>query len=225
MCDPFTIASIAIPIITGAGSSIMQNKAAEQQASQQRTAQKAFQGDIEQRRNIANVEFQDSIKQSGLTQMQDAQNQSIQDRTELSQPSFNQESLLPSQGNSSAGVKTAIVQDQARAVKDTQSAAKRQAILDSFGDADLKRNIALKQNADRIGTQGHLVGGALDNLDAGLNAAKYAGSGANNTALLLNALGQAGSSYAGSKIPSNIDPVTGLKQGTITLANQGGLYG
>ena len=197
MCDPVTMTALAISAATTAGSSFMQNKAAEQRSNAQLQAQRGFQQDLDQQRNAAAAQFQNNLQTVQQPQMQQTQQEAASSREQVLAPSYDQRTLLPGQGDASAAVRTAVVQDQNRAIEANKGRAKSQALLEAFGDAELRRDIALKQNADKIGMYGSFATGGLDNLQADLNAAQFAGSKADSMAGLIQGLGTVGTLAAG----------------------------
>lgn len=205
MCDPATMTALAISAATTAGSTIMQNKAAGARSDAQLSAQRAFQEDLNNQRNAAAAEFQNNLQTVQQPQMQEAQQQAAQTREAVASPSYDQRTLLPGQGDASSAVRAAITQDQNRAIEANKGRAKSQALLEAFGDAELKRDVALKQNANRIGMYGSFAGGGLDNLQADLNAAQYAGNKYDNMAGIIQGLGTAASLAA----PSVMKPYMG----------------
>lgn len=194
--------SLAITAATTILKSKFENDAAKENERAQVNAQRIFNEDIQNRRNSANVQFQDSIQKSGqevdATRYDDAK----ATRTADYQPSFNQDSLLPGQGNASRAVRTAIVNSQNRAKDQNQDAANAFAALGAYEDSALGRDIALRQNANRIATQGGFAQGALNNLKTDMDAAKTAGSGKMQIADLIGGAGSLAGAAYGSYNPT-----------------------
>lgn len=221
MCDPVTIALSAASTL---GQSFLQNKAANAQQKAITAAQNTFNQDIQERRNLANREFQNSIQQvqapSDAARLQTA----IDDRIADSQTSFDQKVLLPGQGDATNAVRTAIVQAQNQGQKNIQNAIGTNARLQAFGDADLRRDINLKQNANRISTQGGFAQGALNNLGFDTRAAQTQGQQYTGMADLVGALGNVAQGAYGnvqqirSGQKAGYDPFTGI---TWNTARQG----
>lgn len=185
----FDPVSLAISLGTTLLQSKLQNDAAKQNSRAQLAAQQKFYNDIAERRNLANQQFQDSVQQAGQEADTQRTANAVAERTALYEPKFNQRTLLPGQGDASRAVKTAIVTAQNQGIKDNADAARLFASLGAYDDAALKRDIALKQNANRIATQGGFAQGALNNLQADQNAAATAGQGKLNIADLVGGAG------------------------------------
>jgi hypothetical protein len=120
------------------------------------------------------------------------------ERAALNEPSFDTRTLLPGQGDASNAVKTAIVQSQDKGDAAIGEAGNRAAILSAFGDADLRKNIQLLQNSNRISTQGGFAQGALPILQAGLSDTESAGDAALRRADIAGAIGAIGSAGIGA---------------------------
>lgn len=175
MCTGAEIAAIAVPLVTGAAQTHFQNQAADDVKSARRAAQQQFNDDVDSRRKVAANEFQDSIQQAGQQKTDQRIQEAVQARADLNQPTFDTRTLLPGQGDTSSAVKTAIVQSQDQGDASIADAGQRAAVLAAFGDADLRRNIQLLQNSNRISTQGNFAQGAVPILQAGLEDAESAG--------------------------------------------------
>lgn len=214
MCDPV---SLAITAATALAQSHFQNQGVDKVNSATRAAQDKFNQDIAERRNIANQSLQDSIAQSGQDKDTTRYEDAVAKRTAANQPSFDQKTLLPGQGNASNAVRTAIVQSQDRAIDKNANAAEAAARLGAYGDSALGRNIILGQNNNRIGTQAGFVQGALNNLQADSAAAARAGDGKMAIADMIGGIGQlANAGYsagAGAGWWGGTDPVTDITWG------------
>lgn len=215
MCDPVTI---GIALATSAGQAYFQNKAANQVQKAQRGAQDMFAQDVKKLRDTSNVQFQNSIQQSTLNDEADNYDAAVEKRTADSLPTFDQKALLPGQGNASNAVRAAIVQSQDRGINNNADASAANAKLQAFGDVGLGRDIALQQNANRIRTQGSFAQGSLNNLQADMNKAQYAGDGAAGIADLIGAVGTIAGPVAGYGAGQGwwggLDPATGITWNT-----------
>lgn len=189
MCDPV---SLGITAATTLAQSYFQNKAAGDVSKANSRATQKFNDDIKERRDLSNVQFQNSIQTAGVDSDKDRMAKAIADRTAQNQPSFNQNVLLPGQNNATGAVKTAIVQAQDRAKDNNADAAAAAAALGAYGDANLGRDIQFGQNANRIATQGGFAQGALNNLQFDKEAAATAGAKNAGIADLVGALGTIG---------------------------------
>jgi len=192
MCDPATMTTLAISAATTAGKTIMDSKAQKAVQKSQQAAQRSFNEDLEKQRGQANVSFQDSIAAASKPEADKMQNNAVAQRTAAAEPSFNQNTLLPGQGNSSNAVRTSITQSQGQGAEGNKSASAREALLRSFGDAEFGRDIRLGQNANRIGTQGKFAEGSLRTLQSDLDASQTAGNKYSMIGDLVNAAGTIG---------------------------------
>lgn len=217
MCDPATLATLAISAATTAGSSVMNAKAQNAVQNSQQAAQRSFNEDLDKQRGAANVSFQDSIAAASKPEIDKMQDTAAVQRTAAAEPSFNQNTLLPGQGNSSNAVKTSITQSQGQGAEANRSAGAREALLRSFGDAEFNRDIRLNQNQNRIGTQGKFAEGSLRTLQSDLGAAQSAGDKYSTMGDLIGAVGTVGQMAAPgiigakpltplTKIPSTVNP-------------------
>lgn len=211
MCDPV---SLAITAATGLLQSKLQNSGVNKVNKATQAAQDKFNEDVQERRNIANANFQDSIQKSGEDSDEQRMIEAISKRTAANQPSFNQRVLLPGQGEASGAVKQAIVQTQDRTIDKNANAAEAAARLGAYGDAYLGQNIALGQNTNRINTQAGFVQGGLNNLQADSAAAARAGDDKMAMADMVGAIGSiANAGYgagAGAGMWGGTDPSTGI---------------
>ena len=187
MCDPV---SLAITAATTLLQSKMQNSGVKKVNSATQAAQDKFNADLKERRDISNMNFQDSINQSGVAKDEERMAKAVTERTAANAPSFDQRILLPGQGNASGAVKQAIVQTQDRAIDKNANAAEAAALLGAYGDANLGQNIALGQNSNRINTQAGFVQGGLNNLQADTAAAARAGDDKTAMADMIGGIGQ-----------------------------------
>lgn len=194
MCDPVTL---GITVASTLAKSYFENKAAEEVSDAQLASQRTFDKDLKTQRNKANVQFQDSTQQAGKTVQDARQEQAVESRNAASQPSFNQNVLLPGQGDANNAVRTAVVNAQNEGIAKNADLATRRANLDAFGDADLGTNIALLQNANRIKTAGNMAGGAYPVLQADLGAAAHAGDSSSTISDIIGGLGQIGAIATG----------------------------
>ena len=217
MCDPATLTTLAISAATTAGSTLMNAKAQKAVQNSQQAAQRAFNDDLEKQRGAANASFQDSITASSKPEIDKTQDAAVVQRTAASEPSFNQNTLLPGQGDSSNAVKTSITQSQGQGAEANRSAGAREALLRSFGDADFGRDLRLNQNQNRINTQGKFAEGSLRTLQSDLGAAQSAGDKYSTMGDLISAVGTVGQIAAPgiigakplaplTKIPSTVNP-------------------
>ena len=215
MCDPVTI---GIALATSAGQAYFQNKAANQVEKAQHGAQETFTNDIKKLRDTSNTQFQNSVQQATLDSETGNYDDAVEKRTMANMPSFDQKALLPGQGNASGAVRAAIVQSQDRGINNNANASAADAKLNAFGDVGLNRDIALKQNENRIRTQGGFAQGSLNNLQADVNAAQYAGDGAAGIADLIGAVGTIAGPVAGYGAGQGwwggLDPATGITWNT-----------
>lgn len=187
MCDPV---ALGISALTTLAQSKLQGDAMSKVNKATQASQDKFNADLQERRNIANANFQNSIQQSSDTSDEQRMIEAIAKRTSANQPSFNQRVLLPGQGDASGAVKQAIVQTQDRAIDKNANAAEAAARLGAYGDAYLGQNIALGQNTNRINTQAGFVQGGLNNLQADTAAAARAGDGKMALADMVGGIGQ-----------------------------------
>lgn len=215
MCDPV---SLALTAATGLAQGYLQNKGASAVNKATLQSQEKFNQDIKERRNLANVQFQDSIQQSGTEKDTTRYDKSVAERTAANQPKFDQKVLLPGQGDASGAVRTAIVQAQNNAQANNAEAAANNAKLQAYGDAALGRDIALGQNSNRINTQGSFVQGGLNNLQADSAAAARAGDKYIGMADVIGGIGSlANTGYgvgAGKGWWGGLDPNTGITWNT-----------
>lgn len=189
MCDPV---SLAITAATSLAQSYFQNQGVQSANKATLAAQEKFNQDLAERRNIANMNLQNSIAQSSVDQDKTRYEDAVVSRTAANQPSFDQRVLLPGQGSASGAVKTAIVQAQDRAIDKNANAAEAAARLGAFGDSALGRDILLGQNANRINTQAGFVQGGLNNLQADTAAAQRAGDSKMAIADMIGGIGTLG---------------------------------
>lgn len=209
MCDPV---SIAIAAGTALAKGVMENRAQSQVGKATLASQRRFNQDMDERRNLSNVQFQDSISQSGIEKDKGRYDQAVAERTAANAPQFDQRILLPGQGGASGAVKASIVQAQDKAIGRNNRAATTDARLGAYGDSALGRNIMLNQNAQRIGTQGGFAQGALNNLSADMAAAQTAGNKSRMMADIIGAIGTIGGAAYGpmSGATSGYDVSTGI---------------
>lgn len=215
MCDPVTI---GIALATTAAQSYFQNQAAGDVRKAQTRAQTMFDDDVKNQRDTSNIQFQNSVQQAGQGADEQRYEEAVAKRTTANQPSFDQRALLPGQGNASNAVKTAIVQSQDKGISDNARAAAADAKLGAYGDAALGQNINLQRNANRIQTQGNFAQGSLNNLQADMRAAQYAGDKNAGIADMIGAIGTiAGPAVgygAGQGWWGGLDPNTGITWNT-----------
>lgn len=197
MCTGLEVAALATTLATTAASTKFKNDAAKDVRKAQQAAQNRFNADVDARRQTAANELNNSIQAAGRDSVDQDIQEATEARAELNQPTFNTRMLLPGQGNASDAVKTAIVQSQDKGEAAIGDAGNRAAILAAFGDADLRKNIQLLQNSNRIGTQGNFAQGALPVLQAGLADAERAGDSALRKADIISAIGTVASAGMG----------------------------
>jgi len=206
---------LAITAATALAQSKLQNDGVKAVNKATLAAQDTFNQDVRQRRDIANQSFQDSIAQAGEDQDRARFEEKVQQRIAANQPSFNQRTLLPGQGDASGAVKTAIVQAQNRAIDRNANAAETDARLNAYGDSALGRDIALGQNSNRISREAGFVQGSLNNLQADSAAAARAGDSKMAMADVIGGLGtlaNAGYSMgAGAGWWGGTDPATDIR--------------
>lgn len=186
MCDPV---SLALTAASALGQSYFQNKGVNAVNKATIQAQDKFNQDIAERRNLANIQLQDSIQQAGTGKDATRYDKAVAERTAANQPKFDQRMLLPGQGDASGAVRTAIVQAQNNAEAKNAEAAANDAKLQAYGDAALGRDIVLGQNSNRINTQAGFVQGGLNNLQADSAAAARAGDYYAGVADMIGGLG------------------------------------
>lgn len=216
MCDPFTLALAAG---TTLGQSALQTAAANDVADARLGAQRNFDNDLKNLRDRSNVQFQNSVETASRPQADQRIEQATEQRIENSAPSFDQNVLLPGQGDASRAAKSTVVREQSKGAARIDDSNRRRAILEAFGDADLFRDIQLKQNSERIQQAGNFARGAIPVLDADLRAAQEAG---NSKLALADLLGAAGT-VAGFAAPhfsagGFTVPGTGANSKVITTA-------
>ena len=102
MCDPV---SIAIAAGTALAKGAMENRAQSQVGKATLASQQRFNQDMAERRNLSNVQFQDSISQSGIEKDKGRYDQAVAKRSAANAPQFDQRVLLPGQGGASGAVK------------------------------------------------------------------------------------------------------------------------
>lgn len=193
MCDP---ATLALTIGSKIAQQHFQNKAAQDVVDARNAAQQRFFRDVDAQRQKAAGQFQNSLQQVSKPAEQANIEQAIQERAALNQPSFDTRTLLPGGGDTSNAVKTAIITAQNRGDAEIDEAGQRAAILGAFGDADLRRNIGLLQNANRINTAGNFARGSNTILEAGLADAASAGNRNLSIADAIGGIGTLGSAAA-----------------------------
>lgn len=235
-----TGAELAIAAATTLAQTHFQNQAAKDVRKAKQAAQNRFNEDVDDKRRKAAVQFDDSVQQAGRETTDTRIDEATQAREALNQPTFDTRTLLPGQGDTSNAVKTAIIQSQDQGDAAIGDAGQRAAILAAFGDADLRKNIALLQNANRISTQGNFAQGAIPILQAGLSDAESAGDSNLAIADAIGGIGALGGAAAGnfsaggftipgtgtpSVVNANGIPIPGKKPTRINVFNPNSVSG
>lgn len=158
---------------------------------------------MEEQRGKAGQVFQSSLERVSKPIADDVYQKALQRRVEADQPSFNQRTLLPGQGDSSNAVKAAIVQSQDKGIESTRQAAKDKAALEAYGDVAFDQGIDLNRNAQKIDQYGNFAKGAFPVLGKENAAANFAGDDNFLAADAIGSLGHIGGRaydhYAGPK--------------------------
>lgn len=205
MCDPMTIAAVGLSV-AGTGASIIgQQRAAAARANVQEAEirrQRAY-----FREGMRTVG--DSTKAFGRPQQDNANAHNVQVRQQqyTAAPSASDpSSALPGVGDAPAIVGEA--QGRSLATADTRSAAEafQRAVLDAWGDTQLKTNSRLAANGGRIGMTAALSRGSAGVLPLELESAGQTGAGWRTAGTVLGALGQVAGG-AGSAARSAGNPI------------------
>lgn len=181
MCDPATamiastVAQTALGAITGGMSSKANTSGVNQVAQANLNAQRNFNRDLDEQRDGARNFLNKSMTDAGKGSYDENYANEVARIEAQNQPSFTQDVFLPGQGSGSEAVQTAVVTSQNKAAANNAAKAKLQAALEGFGNAGFERDLALGQNAQKIGMYGDFAKGAYDNLAAEQAYAQTAG--------------------------------------------------
>lgn len=147
MCDPV---SLAIMAGTQAASSIMQNKAAKSIEKKRAGVIRRVNEDTDRNRAIANQSLLNSIDRNSADNVVADETAAANDLTALYQKDIQTGDYLPGQGDASKAVKQSIVGEKLAGNARSMADARKQAVLDAYGEALLGRKIATNKNAQDI---------------------------------------------------------------------------
>lgn len=206
MCDPLTVAAVGLSVAgTGAGI-IGQQRAAAARAQVQEAELRRQRGYF--REGMRTVG--DSTKAFGRPTQDNANQHDVQVRQAqyASAPSAADPSS-PLPGAADAPAIVGETQGRALASADTRAAAEafQRAVLDAWGDTQLRTNSRLAANGGRIGMTAALSRGSASVLPLELESAGNSGAGWRTAGAILNGVGQvaggAGSAARSAGAPIN----------------------
>ncbi|WP_068314929.1 hypothetical protein [Polycladidibacter hongkongensis] len=183
MCDPMTIAGIALSGVSAAANGARQSAiqdARDDAMAAERIRQKGFWGEQLKLNDESRAEFEDFEDKRQL------ETQSLQSLFETNADTGAQPALMP---DSSEIVNVNTAKQSARAKQHTDRQAKTLAALRSFGNVLGDANIERAKDAQEIGMIGGLSRGSQSVLPMELEAANSAGAGAGLIADIAGGLG------------------------------------
>lgn len=192
MCDPV---SLGIMAATKAGSTYLQNKAADKVKSERRKVTRNTDADLQQYREKARAAQTGAVTASSPEDIQKSINQATADRTASYEGVISDPQSIVSD-NASDAAKRSVANALTESALKSKAAAGRRAALESYGDAVFGRDVAVNRAGGVIDTQGDFARGRAGVAELQLEEANNAGQKYANLAGLVDAIGTvAGAGY------------------------------